>query len=245
MALQPVYWEAKDPDTTENYALLWAEPIAISNWSAVVGVVLTADSISADTLRTVARIAGGVNGVVGSLTNTVTTVGGEILEQQVFLPIVNGALAALGQYEPPRPEHLMAKYPAFVSVPYSTIAIHLVDARSGVDTSWFAADYAAGLMALAAHNMALLGLGELDETEGYARKGVTGIRDGAFSVQFSDKRVGQASGGGFDATPYGRQYKVLLRRSRGGPRMVGGGAASDGWGPTGIQNNGALLPWGF
>lgn len=151
----------------------------------------------------------------------------------------------MADYDAPTPADLIARYPAFAAVAPETIAIHLVDAQSGVDTSWAAADYTPALTALAAHNMVLLGIGATDQTTAYARAGVSSLRDGAFSVSFNDKAVSAASGGGFDATPYGRVYKVLLRRNKGGPRIVGGGAIETPWGPLGQLNNGGIVPWAY
>ncbi len=72
---------------------------------------------------------------------------------------------------------------------------------------------------------------------------MSSLRDGAFSVSFSDKRTTDASGGGFKATPYGQIYATLLRRNKGGPRLAGGAAIDRGWGYVAQQNNGGILPW--
>jgi hypothetical protein len=249
----PVSWNPKDPDETVNYELPWASQLVSGDtiapggsvWSDVTGVVLEADTISDDALSTYARVSGGVDGVPASLTNTITTVDGETLELLVLLPIVANALAPLVGYENPTPNHLVARYPAFAVVPYQTIAIHLNDALSGVDESWEQADYAPAIIALAAHNMSLLGMGDEGEVAGYRRAGVSSLRDGAFSVSFNEKCVGAASGGKFEATQYGRIYATLLRRNRGGPRLVGGAAPPGGWGPLGRLNDGGIVPWAF
>lgn len=146
-------------------------------------------------------------------------------------------------YEIPTAADLIARYPAFAAVAPETIEIHIADAAaSGVDTSWAEADYAPAIVALAAHNMALLGLGDQGEAAGYAAAGVTSIRTGNFQASFSERRVNDASGGGFAATVYGRIYKVLLQRNRGGPRVVGGGTYDSAWGYRYQQNNGVILP---
>lgn len=247
----PVYWESKDPDEAKNYSVDWAakalaagDTILTSVWVDVVGAVVEADDISVDLKSTYARVAGGVDGVPASLTNRVTTANGETLEQVVILPIVTSNLAPLGEYEIPTPAHLVAMYPAFADVNYGTIAIHIQNAATtGVDTSWLVGDYAPAVMALAAHNMALLGIGAASETEGYARAGVTAIRDGAFNVQFSERKVADASGGKWAATPYGQYYESLLSANKGGPRVIGaGGLQAGAWGFSAIQNNGVVLP---
>jgi hypothetical protein len=125
-------------------------------------------------------------------------------------------------YDLPTVADLIARYPAFAAVAEATINIHLADAATSVDTSWIEADYAPAITALAAHNMALLGIGAHGETAGYARAGVTRIRSGNFDASFSEGAVAKASGGEFNATPYGRTYRTLLQRSKGGPRVVAG-----------------------
>lgn len=244
-----VSWSPKDPDETVNYQLPWGpqlsagDTIATSLWLDVAGAVLEGDSISDDSLSTYARVSGGVDETTAILTNRVTTTDGETLEQLVHLPIVATELVPLTEYQAPRPQDLTARYPAFADVPYDTIGIHLTDAQGGVDTSWAAADYAPALMALAAHNMTLLGIGTVTESEAYARAGVSSIRDGNFSASFNDKCVQGANGGGLNSTHYGRLYLTMLRRNKGGPRLVGGPIADDGWGALGQQNNGSVVPW--
>lgn len=147
-------------------------------------------------------------------------------------------------YEMPTAADLIARYPAFANVAPATIDIHLGDAaKSGVDTSWRADDYAPAIVHLAAHNMALLDIGEHGEAAGFARAGVTRIRSGNFDAAFSEQRVNAASGGGFDATPYGRQYKTLLRKNKAGPRVVGPRPGAGDWGHIGQLNDGGYTPW--
>lgn len=146
-------------------------------------------------------------------------------------------------YAIPTAAELIARYPAFAAVPPATIDVHIADASvQAVDTSWGETDYAPAIAAKAAHEMALLGLGDRGEAAGYAAAGVTQIRSGNFQASFSSDAVKKASGGGLDATPYGVAYKRLLRKNRGGPRLAGGGAGVDPWGPVALQNNGQFLP---
>jgi hypothetical protein len=245
----PVKWHPKDPDEEIIYELVWGDSLLAgdvvvdSEWSDIVGVVNEEASIAPDGLSTRIRLSGGVDGDTATLTNTVTTQSGEVREQIVLLPIIANTLAPLGPYDVPRPDDLTTRYPAFRDVPYDTIAIHINDALSGADTSWAERDYQPAVLALAAHTMALLGLGDEGEIQNYRRQGVVSVRDGAFGVTFNEKCVGRSSGGGFDATQYGRIYKTLLRRNRAGPRVAGGGLSGDlGWGPLAQQNNGVILP---
>lgn len=252
----PVYWEPKDPDEAKSYQLIWwkdGEPsglrdgdtVLTSEWSEITGVVKEAQSVAPDGLSTYVHLSGGADGVIASLLNTVTTTQGETLEQIVLLPIVANTTAALEPYALPTPAHLIARYPKFATVPYGTIAIHINDALGGVDTSWAAADYHPALLSLAAHNMSLLGLVDEGELAAWARAGITSIRDGAFSASFSEKKAAAAAEGGLAATPYGQAYRTLLRRNKGGPRLVGGGLGDQGWGPLAVQNNGGVLPWAY
>jgi hypothetical protein len=241
-------WERKDPDEVVNYSVPWGgqlaegATIATSNWPDPSGAVLTNPGISDDGQSTLVTVSGGTDGTTAVFTNVITTTDGETLEQLILLPIVANSTEEPEPYDTPRPQDLVERYPAFASVSYTTIAVHIRDALSGADTTWKEADYHPAVLSLAAHNMALLGLGDEGEVEGYRRAGVTSIRDGAFGVSFSDKAVGRANGGGLDATPYGRAYMVLLRRNRGGPRLVGGALGGDGWYPLAQQNNGVILP---
>lgn len=149
-------------------------------------------------------------------------------------------------HEIPTAADLIARYPAFATVAPATIDIHISDAAAnGVDTSWLEDDYAPAIAALAAHNMALLSIGDHGEAATWRAQGLTNVRSGGFSASFSEKAASTAAGGGLDATPYGRSYALLLRKNKGGPRLVGGGVVPEGWGPLAQQNDGGLLPWAF
>lgn len=147
-------------------------------------------------------------------------------------------------YTVPTAADLKARYPAFAAIPDDTIDIYLTDASTlAVDTSWSEASYAPAIAAYAAHKMALLGIGSHGEAAGYARSGVNRIRTGNFEAQLSDTVVSRAAGGTLNATPYGQAYQALLRREKGGPRVVGGNASSPyPWCPTGRTNDGTPLP---
>jgi len=140
-------------------------------------------------------------------------------------------------YQIPTAANLIARYPAFAAVPTATIDVHIADAASAaVDTSWPEPYYAPAIAAKAAHEMALLGIGEQSEAAGQAAAGVTSLRSGNFQVQFSADAVKRANDGGLSATYYGRAYKVLLRKAKGGPRVVAsatfaGAAPADGFLP--------------
>lgn len=147
-------------------------------------------------------------------------------------------------YTEPTPADLKARYPAFADVADATVQVYLDDTATSVDGGWMQGDYIPAKTALAAHNMALAGLGVQSETDGYAAAGVNRIRSGNFDVSFSESKVAAASGGGLDATVYGRAYLVILRRNRRGPRFIAAPFAPYGYGPLAQQNDGDILPWG-
>lgn len=147
-------------------------------------------------------------------------------------------------YTEPTPADLKTRYPAFADVADATVQTYLNDTVTSVDGSWREADYIPAKAAKAAHEMALAGIGARSEVEGWAAAGLTRIKSGNFDAGFSDAAVARASGGTLDATPYGQAFKRILRRNKGGPRLAGGVAHCDGWGPTAQQNNGVRLPWG-
>lgn len=146
-------------------------------------------------------------------------------------------------YTEPTPADVKARYPAFADVADETVQVHLDDTATSVDVSWREADYIPAKAALAAHTMALAGIGARSEVEGFAAAGVNRVRSGNFDVSISDSRASRASGGTLDATPYGQAYKRILKRNKGGPRLAGGPAPACGWGPTAQQNDGVVLPW--
>jgi len=147
-------------------------------------------------------------------------------------------------YTVPTAADLKAYYPEFADVADVTVTARITRAATtAADNSWPEAYYGPALIDYAAHTMALDGMAKEDETAKYARAGVTGIRTGQFSANFSDARVAKASGGGLDATRYGQSYKQLLRKAKGGPRVVpAGNRECAGWGPTARQNDLLRLP---
>jgi len=124
-------------------------------------------------------------------------------------------------YELPTADQLATRYPAFAAVPPETIDVWITDASTtAVDNSWIEDDYQPAVMAFAAHQMTRLGLGEADEAEQYAQKGVTSVRSGNFSASFDKTRAAAASDGELSSTRYGQDYERLLKRSKGGPRLL-------------------------
>jgi len=107
---------------------------------------------------------------------------------------------------------LKTRFPAFAAVADDTVNYWIADAENLVGTNWPDPDRDIGIVTLAAHNMASIGLGN-----GTAPQGVTSFKSGTFSVQMSDKA---ASATGYASTIYGRQYLDMCQRLFGGARLV-------------------------
>jgi hypothetical protein len=114
-------------------------------------------------------------------------------------------------YTAPTAANLKAKYPAFAAVIDGTITPWLTEAAAECAT-FIEADRARAEMAYAAHRMTELGIGATA-----VPAGVTSFKSGTFSATVSDSIAGAT---GFDATVYGREFKLLRRRSFAGPRMA-------------------------
>lgn len=125
-------------------------------------------------------------------------------------------------YTVPTASDLQTRYPAFAAVADATVDYWIADAQRVVATSWAEADYAPGLMALAAHNMALQGLGSAG---GAIPAGVTRFKSGSMEVAFSDAAASAQASGGLGATRYGIEFRTMLRRNSGGIGIVRGSTA--------------------
>lgn len=124
------------------------------------------------------------------------------------------------------PTSLRIRYPAFAQVDDAVIAFWLTDAARYVG-DW-GADTDPALEAYAAHKMAstpgvlAAEAGTVDAAVATVQaSGVTSFRSGSFSIQMSDAAAAAQVKGGYDSTPYGKEFKLLLRRHTGGPRLVG------------------------
>lgn len=124
-------------------------------------------------------------------------------------------------YTPPTPADLQARYPAFASVGEPTIQIWLDDAARIVTEAWDDVDFRPGRMALAAHLMALQGIGSTDTVAGVSLAGLTSFKSGTFSLTKSEAAASESLRDGYGSTVYGREFAPMLRRNVGGPRLVG------------------------
>lgn len=122
----------------------------------------------------------------------------------------------------PTDDDLKLRYPAFAAVDEDVIEYWITDAQRIVTTSWDETDYGPAILALAAYNLALNGFGAAGGAiGGLAEMGVTDFKSASMSVSFDSATIAAASRGGYGANRYGTEFYVMLRRNRGGPRLMG------------------------
>ena len=201
-------WPAKDPDEVLDYS--WTipteadDPVTAATLTLVSGTVAIVSQTATDTGLT-AFLSGGAAGETAILAGTATTEGGRTFEETFYLTITASANANVAA--------LRMRYPAFAAVPSATIDYWLTNAGRFVDASWSDADYAPALIAAAAHHMAMNGLGG----EAALPQGVTSFKSGTFSATVE---ASQAAATGWKATRFGQDYLALLRRNKGGARVI-------------------------
>lgn len=119
------------------------------------------------------------------------------------------------------PATLRLRYPAFTAVDDAVITYWLTDAGRIVTEAW-GADYEPATFALAAHSMVLAGAaGIATGATSEIPAGVTRFRSGSMDVGISEKAANRLADGGYQATSYGQEFAVMLRRNCGAPRLVG------------------------
>jgi hypothetical protein len=127
-------------------------------------------------------------------------------------------------YDVPTAATLKLRYPAFASVDDAVIEYWITDAQRYVTTAWSDTDYAVALMALAAHNMTLAGLGADAAAVASIPSGITAMKSGSLALNFTPEAANARLNGTYGATRYGTEYELLLRRNRGGPYVQDTGA---------------------
>jgi hypothetical protein len=234
-------WTAKDPQAVLDYvyripldagdsvssATPWitklSGDVVIDSQSLASAPNTTAEGYGQDVT---VWLSGGTDGETCVFRAEWATAGGrtddDIITMAVAAHEIDGLV--LTGYAKPLPGHLTARYPAFAAVATSTIRAWLTDAERFVTTAWAEGDYAAGLMSLAAHNMALAGLGTDAAALVGVPAGITRMKSGSLELGFTDQAANARMSGGYDSTRYGAEYALLLRRNRGGPYVA----------PTGI-----------
>lgn len=125
-------------------------------------------------------------------------------------------------YTAPTPADLKIRYAAFAAVADEIIQYWLTDAERFVDQSWFESDYAPALIAAAAHNMSLDGHGSVSGS-GSIPAGVTRFKSGAIDLTLTEASANAQVKGGWASTRYGREFALLLRKNKGGPRLISAG----------------------
>lgn len=221
-------WTAKDPDAVQDYLftipLDEGDTVASHTFEKLSGDVVIDSEVRAGDEVTV-WLSGGTVGETAVFRVAWETVGGREDDEVITIAIIANEYEALilTGYVKPSVAHLTARYPAFVDVEPTTIAYWLTDAERYVDDTWMEGDYAAALMALAAHNMAVAGLGtDVTSTAGIPQ-GVTSMKSGTFSLAFSESAANGRISGALSSTRYGAEFAALLRRNKAGPRVMGTG----------------------
>jgi hypothetical protein len=173
-------------------------------------------------------LSGGADGETDIFEVAWTTVNSRTNDDIIMLAVVSKNVPALvlTGYVKPTPAHLAIKYPAFASVDAETVQFWLTDAERFVGTSWSEGDYAAGLMALAAHNMALAGYGA-DPSLASIPAGATSFRMGPLQISMTPQAANAKLAGDLTSTRYGVEFTALQRRNVGGPLIAPTGVPVD------------------
>lgn len=218
-------WASKDPDAVVDrlytIPLYDGDSVASHTFDKLSGdvVIDDEDRVAADIT---VWLSGGTEGETNVFRVAWVTAGGREDDDIITIAIISNELSAplaLTGYVKPQPAHLIQRYPAFADVEKTTIQYWLTDAERSVDTSWIEGDYATALMALAAHNMTLAGLGTTAAPVAGLPAGVTSFKSADLSVNFSEAAANNRATGGFSSTVYGSEFYCLRRRSKAGPRV--------------------------
>lgn len=112
----------------------------------------------------------------------------------------------------PAPADLVARFPAFASVPTSAVAGALAESAGRVDATWIEADAPIAAMLYAAHVLTLDGLGTGAEAAAAAAGalGFQSMRSGSLSLERRPPS-GRDAGSLLQETTYGRRFLALLR----------------------------------
>lgn len=221
-------WPAKDPDAILDYSYIIpldeGDTVESHTFTRVSGTVVIEDE-DIDEATVTARLSGGVDTETSVFKITWVTEAGREDEDYVTLRVIAADYVALGltDYQKPLPQHLVARYAAFAEVPTATIQYWLTDAERFVDTSWTEGDYAAALMALAAHNMVSAGLGADAAALADLPAGVSRFKSGTLDVSFAEGATADRLSGALTASRYGAEYAMLRRRNKGGVRVTATG----------------------
>lgn len=218
-------WPAKDPDAVQDYTytipLDEGDSVSAYTFTKVSGDTVLDSETRAGAVIT-AWLSGGTLGDIAAFRVTWDTTLGRSDEDYITQLIAGSDYVALvlTSYTKPLPQHLIARYPAFADVAIATIQYWLTDAERFVDSSWTEGDYAAALMAIAAHNMALAGLGSEASVMAGVPSGITRMKSASMELAFSEGAAKDRITGALSSTRYGSEYAALLRRNKGGARVT-------------------------
>lgn len=215
-------WPSKDPQAVTDYQytipLDTGDAVDSYTFTKMTGDVVI-DSHSRTDAVVTAWLSGGTEGETAVFRIAWVTDDGRTDDDVITLAVSSHEYEALvlTDYAKPLPPHLKARYAAFAAVDAGTIQFWLTDAERFVTDSWVEGDYAAGLMALAAHNMALAGYGTDAAALASVPAGITRMKSGSFELGFSEASANARATGSLASTRYGQEYQALLKANRGGP----------------------------
>lgn len=141
-------------------------------------------------------------------------------------------------YIDPTPADIKADFPQFAAVDDAVIQRVIDRNVQWVDESWFETDYTWARELLTAHFLTLSGQGTGQDAE-TAVSGVSRFKSGTLDVTFTSAAdtAGDAPAP-WNGTRYGIEFYYLLRKNKGGPRVVGGGCG-------GIAGQATDVPWAW
>lgn len=252
-------WTAKDPSAALDY--VYRIPLDTGDSVAAVGnvtftqlsgtVTVGAKSLAATPNTTsegygqdyTVWLSGGADGETDVFKVAWTTALTRGNDDIITLPIATNQVPALDllTYTPPVAGNLVARYPAFASVPFATIDYWLTDAQRMVKNNWRPSDYPIGLMALAAHNMAIAGLVS-DGTAVQIPGGVDRFKIGPMEFSLTQQAANSKLAADLTSTRYGVEFQTLRAANTGGPRVAATGVPPYGMYPFGVWPS---LPTGF
>jgi hypothetical protein len=215
-------WPAKDPDAVTDFAytipLDEGDTVASYTFTKLTGDVVI-DSHSRTDAVVTAWLSGGTDGETAVFRIAWVTADGRDDDDVITLAVSSHEYEALELtgYAKPLPPHLKARYAAFAAVDAGVIQYWLTDVERSVTNAWSQGDYATGLMALAAHNMALAGYGTDAASLAGVPAGITRMKSGSLELGFTEAAANARATGSLESTRYGQEYAALLARNRGGP----------------------------
>ncbi len=125
-------------------------------------------------------------------------------------------------YDVPTVGDFIDRFPEFTDVSEYRITAVIGEAQAYVDTSWREADFSNALLFLTAHMLSMEGVLDTEIISGVPLDSVSQFKLGDASISFKGESSGSSgsSASEFGDTSYGRKYLSLLRKNKGGPRVI-------------------------